>query len=78
LPFANLTDANLSNTSLEVADLSEANLAGANLCGARLAMRAFQLLPATGLTQEQLESARGDKDTVLPEELRRPSEWTKR
>ena len=42
---------------------------GANLSGADLSL-------ADGLTQEQLEKARGNAETKLPDGLQRPTTWT--
>jgi Pentapeptide repeats (8 copies) len=55
--------ADLSGADLSAADLSGAWLAGANLSG------------ALGLSQTQLDAARGDAETRLPEGLQRPDSW---
>jgi hypothetical protein len=59
-------------------DFVEANLTGADLAGA-------DLRRANGLTQEQLNSALGDDDTILPDDLSprgvpftRPAHWPTR
>lgn len=88
LTFANLTDTNLSGATLvmanlEGADLRWANLSGANLVGARLIgvdleecnLAGADLRTAEDLTQEQLDSTKGDAKTVLPEGFRRPDSW---
>ncbi|MGV6838971.1 MAG: pentapeptide repeat-containing protein [Planktomarina sp.] len=68
LSGAQLQRANLSGAQLQRADLSGAQLQGANLCGA-------DMTDATGLTQDQINSAFGDAATKLPEGLTRPSHW---
>ncbi len=67
---ANLRDANLFNANLRDANLADANLAGANLACANLS----QII---GLTQEQVNSTRGNEETLLPLELIRPPHWRK-
>ena len=57
LSNANLWWANLRDANLRDANLSGANLSGANLSGAK------------NLTQEQLDEAFGDENTILPEGL---------
>src|SRR4051794_20606724 len=71
---AQLYDANLSGARLWEADLSGARLGGANLSGARLVRT--HLSETMGLTQAQLDAARGNATTQLPKELRRPASWT--
>jgi hypothetical protein len=88
LAGANLEGADLSRADLEwawskganfegawflKAKLGRANLEGADLSGADLA--GADLSTAKGLTQEQLNSAEGDKDTKIPEGLTRPEHW---
>jgi uncharacterized protein YjbI with pentapeptide repeats len=70
-----LHKADLSGADLGGADLRKANLHGANLDGADLG--GADLGKVGDLTQEQLESARGDEATRLPEGLVRPTSWTK-
>jgi hypothetical protein len=65
---ADLRGADLRGARLSEADLSEADLRGADLRGARLS-------EAKGLTQAQIESARGDVHTELPEGMVRPANW---
>jgi uncharacterized protein YjbI with pentapeptide repeats len=60
LGYGNLQHANLQGADLRGADLSEANFQGADLS------------EATGLTQDQINTACLDADTRLPEGLRRP------
>ncbi|PLS84810.1 MAG: hypothetical protein CYG60_15940 [Actinobacteria bacterium] len=70
----------LHGTSLLQARLEGANLQGANLQGANLQGANLQgaiLLEVEGLTQEQIESARGDETTKLPDGLRPPVAWSK-
>ncbi|MFF8828112.1 pentapeptide repeat-containing protein [Streptomyces sp. NPDC015131] len=61
---ADLTGADLRQADLLGADLRDARLAGADLTGALF------------LTQPQLNAARGDARTTLPERLTRPAHWT--
>jgi pentapeptide repeat protein len=63
-----LIGANLRDVNLGHADLTGADLRGANLAGADLATSLF-------VTQQQLDSARGDARTKLPSRLRRPAHW---
>ena len=76
LGWANLERANLEGAYLVEANLVEANLGGANLEGANL--EGADLRGAVGLTQEQVDSALGDDETILPEGLTRPDHWTKK
>ncbi|WMX48482.1 pentapeptide repeat-containing protein [Streptomyces roseicoloratus] len=62
---ADLTGADLSLADLIGADLRDADLSGADLTGALF------------LTQPQLNSARGDAATRLPEGFERPAHWTR-
>ena len=66
---AKLIGADLRGASLALADLTGADLRGADLAGADLGSALF-------LLQSQLESARGDLETVLPSALTRPAHWT--
>ncbi len=63
-----LRNAVLRQVNLRGADLSAANLSRADVSGADLTR--------TNLTQEQIDVARGDLDTRLPEGLTRPEHWT--
>jgi uncharacterized protein YjbI with pentapeptide repeats len=63
-----LIGADLRGVRLDLADLTGADLRGADLSGANLGDTLF-------LTQAQVESARGDRATVLPPALRRPTHW---
>jgi uncharacterized protein YjbI with pentapeptide repeats len=56
-------------THLERAALWGAHLEGADLAGANLK-------DAGNLTQEQVNSAKGDEETMLPEGLTRPAHWS--
>jgi uncharacterized protein YjbI with pentapeptide repeats len=69
LEEANLTLALLNNTKLIYAHLEGANLSSAHLRGA-------DLESAEGLTQAQLDAARGDRKTRLPDGMKRPTSWT--
>jgi len=57
-------------TLYDKADLTGAKLDGAVLTGADLSR-------AIGLTQAQVDSAKGNKDTKLPKGLVRPEHWAK-
>lgn len=75
---ANLRNASLRGALLIGADLRRADLRGADLIGADL--RGAQLAGAdlTGalfLTQAQLDAARGDAATRLPQWAQRPTHW---
>lgn len=63
-----LVGADLAGADLRVADLLGADLRGADLSGADLTGAIF-------VTRSQLESARGDASTQLPESLARPATW---
>ncbi len=65
---AYLIAANLSRADLRVADLIGADLRDADLRGADLRDSLF-------LTQTQLNAAKGDAATKLPETLERPGHW---
>jgi hypothetical protein len=65
--------ADLSGARLDEADLSGAHLEGADLSGAVL--DGVDLRKANGLTQAQLDIARGNASTRLPDGLRRPASW---
>jgi hypothetical protein len=68
LRSAVLLGADLRGTDLGRADLTGADLRAADLRGADLSRTLF-------LTQPQLDSARGDAHTRIPEALRRPQRW---
>ena len=83
-----LRGANLSGANLRGADLVEADLIGVDLSGAKLReanlhgaflvavkLDGADLSTARGLSQPQINAARGDKDTKLPEEFQRPPSW---
>ena len=87
---AKLRGANLSGANLRGADLIEADLIGVDLTGAKLReanlhgaflvavkLDGADLSTAKGLTQPQINEARGDKETKLPEEFQRPPSWLK-
>jgi uncharacterized protein YjbI with pentapeptide repeats len=69
----NLRSANLSMAHLEGANLGEADLAGADLSGTYL--DGADLSRARDVNQSQLNKARGDPNTKLPEGLTRPASW---
>ena len=77
---ANLDGAELGETNLEGAELGETNLTGADLRGADLEearIEGVDLSKASGIDQNQLDKARGDKNTKLPVRggLSRPQYW---
>lgn len=74
LPHARLDGADLSGANLAGATLSDADLAGATLSGANLA--GADLTTVRSLTQQQLNSARGDDHTKLSAGLQRPAHWS--
>ena len=69
----NLSNADLSDANLNHAWLSQVDLSGANLSGADLGH--VDLRDDTGLTQEQIDEAKGDERTLLPDNLQRPASW---
>ncbi len=78
LRAASLRGAYLVGADLRGADLCGADLTGADLRGADL--DGADLTGAIFVTQSQLDAARGDGGTRLPEpgSLRRPEHWTER
>ena len=67
-------------TLYDKADLTGAKLDGAVLTGADLSgpdLTGADLRRAIGLTQAQVDSAKGNKDTKLPKGLVRPEHWAK-
>jgi len=89
LAGAVLTGARLARSDLTRARLARADLSGARLGGTILVdawmeqtnltgalLRGADLTGAHGLTQEQLEQARGDEHTTLPASLTRPASWS--
>ena len=66
-----LVGADLRGADLSLADLIGADLRGADLGGADLSSTLF-------LTQFQVNAARGDAATRIPESLARPPHWTAR
>jgi uncharacterized protein YjbI with pentapeptide repeats len=74
LVYTNLSNADLSDANLNHAWLSNVDLSGANLSGADLGH--VDLRDDTGLTQEQIDEAKGDERTLLPDNLQRPASWS--
>ena len=73
LQDAILTGANLKEADLTLADFSTI-YNGAK--GQELARpRRTDLRPSKGLTQEQIDTAKGDMDVLLPSHLRHPESW---
>ncbi|MFI2612974.1 pentapeptide repeat-containing protein [Kitasatospora sp. NPDC018619] len=78
MPGADLRGANLRGALLVAADLSGADLRLADLVGADLRdadLAGADLSTALFLTQAQLNAARGDAATRLPDGLVRPAHW---
>jgi uncharacterized protein YjbI with pentapeptide repeats len=83
LSDANLEGAQLSEAHLNSADLRGANLAGASLWTAHLEGAQFEgahldganLRGSADLSQEQIDKARGNAETKLPEGLTPPAHW---
>ncbi|WUJ75561.1 pentapeptide repeat-containing protein [Kribbella soli] len=76
---ADLAKANLRGAYLIGADLREADLRQADLIGADLRdtdLRGADLRGALFLTQSQINAARGDHSTRLPDAVTRPAHWT--
>ena len=63
-----LHDTDLRWATLVGAEFRGADLTGSNLCGA-------DLRDAINITQEQLDEAKGDEMTRLPEGMQRPEHW---
>ncbi|MEM6904823.1 MAG: pentapeptide repeat-containing protein [Pseudomonadota bacterium] len=78
LTAARMEGANLTAAQMERADFFLARMEGAHLNRARMEgafLVAADLTDARGLTQEALNSALGDPETILPERFERPSHW---
>jgi Pentapeptide repeats (8 copies) len=76
LANAQLTGARLIGTKLERADLRDADLRGAFAFRKReFDFYVTDLSKATVLTQEQIDSAKGDSQTILPKGFVRPNAW---
>jgi uncharacterized protein YjbI with pentapeptide repeats len=79
LQKADLQKANLRGAYLIGADLRDADLRQADLIGADLRdtdLRGADLTGALFLTQSQVNAARGDRTTKLPEALTHPPHWS--
>lgn len=73
-----LCGADLRGAYLIAADLRDSDMSGVDLLGADLRdarLDRTDLSKALYLTQPQLNAARGDRDTLLPSDLERPSHW---
>jgi hypothetical protein len=78
LESANLSGAFLWGTNLSRAHLSQALLVGTNLREANLSgadLTGVDLRQARSLTQKQVDAAKGDSSTQLPENLHKPESW---
>jgi len=78
LAGVDLRGCDLRGALLLGADLQRCDLRGADLIGADLRaadLRGADLSGALYVTEPQLASARGDLDTRLPREVRRPHRW---
>lgn len=76
---ADLRGANLRGAYLIAADLRDANLRSADFIGADLRdadLRGANLTDSIFLTQVQINAAKGDTSTKLPELLSRPAHWS--
>jgi uncharacterized protein YjbI with pentapeptide repeats len=72
---ANLRGAFLIGADLRGADLRLADLIGADLRGADV--RGADLATCLFLTQPQLQAAKGDSSTLIPDSLTRPGHWAR-
>src|SRR5215204_3358633 len=75
----NLADADLEYISLKGSNLSYSHLVNTNLSNADLSdadLNHAELQTARGLTQEQIDEAKGDGRTQLPDDLQRPANWS--
>lgn len=70
---ADLSGADLGGANLRLADLREADLGGANFTLADLS--GADLRGARNLTQQQINVAKGDLNTHLPDNLHMPESW---
>jgi hypothetical protein len=80
LAGSDLRGANLRGALLVGADMSGADMRGADLIGADLRgaqLRGTDLSESLFLTQPQVDAARGDDRTRLPDALARPGHWAK-
>ncbi len=84
LSGTNLSGTELSAAALEKADLSGANLSGAvlgsalcdaDLSNADLSNADLRRASPSCITQDQIEQAKGDETTLLPDHLQRPGSW---
>lgn len=69
---------NLRGAYLIAADMSKADLRGVDFIGADLRdadLREADLSTSMFLTQMQMNSAKGDEETLLPPHIQRPSHW---
>ncbi len=75
LAGADLRGASLLGADLRGADLHLADLTGADLRAADI--RGTDLRSVLFATRPQVDSARGDRATLLPRDLSRPAHWTR-
>ena len=75
-PKSEFNGADLSHAELRGSDFSGADFDGAIMEGANL--RGANLRESNSLTSKQVKSADGDGDTILPENIKRPPEWSGR
>lgn len=78
LTKTNLIGANFAGALLIAANFKNTDLSGANFIGADLRDADFSgadLGNSIFLTQQQINSAKGNADTILPRELVKPSYW---
>ncbi|WP_157087527.1 pentapeptide repeat-containing protein [Anabaena sp. CA = ATCC 33047] len=77
---ANLSGANLFNADLRKAEFKKADLKGANLSeadlrGAKLSEIILELETEQKELQKQIELAKGDNETTLPNKIEKPKHW---
>lgn len=75
MSYANFKGASFRGANLSGANLAHADLDGADFTGAKITITSFKgtdLSRAKGLTQKQLDTACGDKDTKVPAGMKIP------
>lgn len=76
--FTDLSGAHLEGSDLDECHFEHATLSGANLTGATLEdaiLNDSDLSQVIGLSQKQVDSAIGNKGTVLPSGISKPAKW---
>lgn len=72
---ADLSGSDLTGADLEKAQVEKSNLTGVVLKGAKV--RKTDFATTVGVTQAQIDEARGDSTTKLPDGIKRPDSWPK-